>query len=248
MYSTPVYVMFCVVMSCTIEHKCWPLCRRPKEPEPYTLPFCAAGRCQPHTADRLCCRAAAAGSVIPSHPCVCAVCQPSHHGMQLAAQHPSVHVCIYCVSSQGNRSRLGLNDDARLQVCQSGLLAQRDSITPLFAIMVSASINLVVDILLIVVSNGRCVFFLTQQASQCASQLRLFERSLHTTQRFGFGIRGAAWATVGSQVIGASVLLCALQRSKVLPLGTPAACGTHASGVVRVKRDAVDWEKCAPCS
>ncbi len=35
------------------------------------------------------------------------------------------------------------------------------------------------------------------------------------TQRYGLGIRGAAWATAGSQYIAVLVLLRALQRSKV---------------------------------
>ena len=46
---------------------------------------------------------------------------------------------------------LGLCASLVSMVCQAGLLAQRDSVAPLMSVLASASINLIVDVLLIVV-------------------------------------------------------------------------------------------------
>ena len=43
-------------------------------------------------------------------------------------------------------------------------------------------------------------------------------------QRFGMGIRGAAWATAGSQYIAVVVLLRALHKSKVGNRSPVSAC------------------------
>ena len=51
-------------------------------------------------------------------------------------------------------------------------------------------------------------------------------------QRFGLGIRGAAWATVGSQYVGAVVLLRALQKSKVCCSRERLACSNARWGSV----------------
>ncbi len=76
-------------MSCMLHTSAGICYARQNRPGSSTFRVSAAGRCQPDTTDRLRCRTAAASSVIPSHPCVCAVRKPCHHGMPSWSPRPT---------------------------------------------------------------------------------------------------------------------------------------------------------------